>query len=143
LGLSRIFFDTNLFIYLLEDFGELGKRVSDLMHRMSERRDQLLTSTLTLGEVLVKPLSVGQVSWANQYEILLDTPGVVLIPFDRECARVYAGLRQDRALKAPDAMQLSCAAVAKCDVFITNDDRLSRRIIPGIQFILPLEKAFI
>jgi predicted nucleic acid-binding protein len=141
--LSRIFFDTNLFIYLLEDFGEFGQRVTALMRRMSERHDELLTSTMTLGEVLVKPLSVGHISWANRYEILLDTPGVVVIPFDRDCARVYAGLRQDKALKAPDAIQLSCAAVAKCDVFITNDDRLSRRIIPGIQFIVPLEKAFL
>jgi predicted nucleic acid-binding protein len=141
--LSRIFFDTNLFIYLLEDFGEFGQRVTALMRRMSERRDELLTSTMTLGEVLVKPLSVGHISWANQYEILLNTPGVVVIPFDRECARVYAGLRQDKALKAPDAIQLSCAAVAKCDVFITNDDRLSKRIVPGIQFIVSMEKAFL
>ncbi len=141
--MSRIFFDTNLFIYLLEDFGEFGQRVTALMRRMSERRDELLTSTMTLGEVLVKPLSVGHISWANQYEILLNTPGVVVIPFDRECARVYAGLRQDKALKAPDAIQLSCAAVAKCDVFITNDDRLSKRIVPGIQFIVSMEKAFL
>lgn len=140
--MSRVFFDTNLFIYLLEDFGELGKRVHALIERMSDRRDQLLTSTLTLGEVLVKPLSMGSFSWANQYEILLDSPGVVLIPFDRECARVYARLREDRSLRPPDAIQLSCAAVAGCDVFITNDDRLSRRIVPGIQFIVPLEKAY-
>jgi predicted nucleic acid-binding protein len=141
--LSRIFFDTNLFIYLLEDFGELGKRVAILMERMSERRDELLTSTFTLGEVLVKPFEVGSRSWADQFEILLDSPGVVMIPFDRHCARVYATLRQDRSLKPPDAIQLSCAAVAKCDVFITNDDRLSRRVVPGIQFILPLEKAYL
>ncbi len=141
--MSRIFFDTNLFVYLLEDFGALGGRVAALMQRMSERRDELLTSTMTLGEVLVKPMSLGHVSWVNQFEILLNTPGVLVIPFDRECARVYAGLRQDKGLKPPDAIQLSCAAVAKCDVFITNDDRLSRRVVPGIQFIVPLEKAFL
>lgn len=141
--MSRIFFDTNLFIYLLENSDERGKRVAGILERMSQRRDQLLTSTLTLGEVLVKPIALGNTSWVNQYEILLNSPGVVVIPFDRECAKVFATLRQGSGLKAPDAIQLSCASVAKCDLFITNDERLSRRHAPGIQFIVSLEKAFL
>ena len=55
--MRKIFFDTNLFIYLLEDTGVRGKRVEEMVERISERRDRLLTSTLTLAEVLVKPLS--------------------------------------------------------------------------------------
>jgi predicted nucleic acid-binding protein len=141
--MSRIFFDTNLFIYLLEDNGERGVMVSDMVQRLSERRDELLTSTLTLAEVLVKPLSAGDEAWAARYERLLNTPGVSLLPFDRSCARIFAQLRQDKTMKAPDAIQLSCAASAKCDLFITNDDRLSRKIVPGIQFITSLERAYI
>jgi predicted nucleic acid-binding protein len=113
------------------------------VQRLSDRRDQLLTSTLTLAEVLVKPLSVGEVAWADRYEKLLNTPGVSLLAFDRSCARIYAQLRQDKTIKPPDAIQLSCAASAECDLFITNDDRLSRKIVPGIQFISSLERAFI
>ena len=139
--MSRIFFDTNLFIYLLEDCGERGARVSGIIERMSERRDELLTSTLTLAEVLVKPLSAGDIAWADRYERLLNTPGVSLLSFDRSCARIYAQLRQDRTLKPPDAIQLSCAASARCDLFLTNDDRLSRKIVPGIQFIASLERG--
>ena len=29
------------------------------------------------------------------------------------------------------------------DLFITNDDRLSRLTIRGIQFLVPLERAFL
>jgi len=141
--MSRIFFDTNLFIYLLEDSGGRGAKVSGILERISGRRDELLTSTLTLAEVLVKPLSVGDVAWADRYEKLLNTPGVSLLAFDRVSARIYAQLRQDKTLKPPDAIQLSCAASAKCDLFITNDERLSRKIVPGIQFITSLERAFI
>jgi predicted nucleic acid-binding protein len=141
--MSRIFFDTNLFIYLLEDSGERGVRVHDIVQRLSERRDELLTSTLTLAEVLVKPLATGDEVWAGRYEKLLNTPGVSLLPFDRSCARIYARLRQDKTMKAPDAIQLSCAASAGCDLFITNDDRLSRKIVPGIQFIASLDRAYI
>jgi predicted nucleic acid-binding protein len=141
--MSRIFFDTNLFIYLLEDSGARGGKVSGILERISGRRDELLTSTLTLAEVLVKPLSVGDVAWADRYEKLLNTPGVSVLAFDRASARIYAQLRQDKTLKPQDAIQLSCAANAKCDLFITNDERLSRKIVPGIQFITSLDRAFI
>ncbi len=141
--MSRIFFDTNLFIYLLEDSGPRGTKVGEVLERISERRDELLTSTFTLAEVLVKPMDVGDFAWAERYERLLTTPGVSLLPFDRACARIYAQLRRDRTLKAPDAIQLSCAASARCDLFITNDERLSRRIVPGIQFISSLERAYV
>jgi hypothetical protein len=46
----------NLFIYLFEDYGELSERVATLRGRMLARNDQLYTSTLTLGELLVKPM---------------------------------------------------------------------------------------
>lgn len=141
--MSRIFFDTNLFIYLLEDSGSRGRQVVEILERIAERRDELLTSTLTLGEVLVKPISQSDVGWAEQYEKFLDTPGVVLLPFDRQSARIYAEIRQDKSIRPPDAIQLACAASAKCDLFITNDDRLSRKIVPGIQFISSLDRAMV
>ncbi len=141
--MSRVFFDTNLFIYLIEDTSARGERVASIVSRLSERRDELLTSTLTLGEVLAKPLALGQSDLAAQYERLLTSPGVALLPFDRASARVYARIRQDKSLKAPDAIQLACASAAGCDLFITNDDRLSRRIVQGIQFIVSLDAAFL
>ncbi|HWF65796.1 MAG TPA: PIN domain-containing protein [Acidobacteriaceae bacterium] len=141
--MSRIFFDTNLFIYLLEDSGPRGRRVAEILERISQRRDELLTSTLTLGEVLVKPISAGDVDWAGQYEKFLDMPGVTLLPFDRRSSRIYAEIRQDKTIRPPDAIQLACAASAKCDLFITNDDRLSRKIVPGIQFISSLDRAMV
>ena len=141
--MSRIFFDTNLFIYWLEDRGPHGRRVSELVERIVGRRDELVTSTLTVAEVLVKPLATGDHALAHRYEKFFDTPGVSLVPFDRRCANAYATLRQDRSLKPPDVIQLACAANARCDLFITNDDRLSRKIVPGIQFITSLERAFV
>ena len=38
-------------------------------------------------------------------------------------------------------MQLACAAVAGVDMFITNDQRLSRHVVPGIHFIQSLDGA--
>lgn len=140
---SRIFFDTNLLIYLIEDSGTRSAQVKTVLERMSERGDYLLTSALTLGELLVKPLELGNEAMAERYETLLSSPGVTVVPFEKTCARTYAGIRRDRSIRPPDAMQLACAASARTDLFITNDDRLSRKTVPGIQFILPLDRAFL
>ncbi len=140
--MSRIFWDTNLFIYLFEDYGELTERVAALRKRMFARNDQLYTSTLTLGEVLVKPLERRDEVLRRKYEEVL-TGVVILIPFDAEAAQIYATIRRDRTIRAPDAIQLACAAKARVDLFITNDDRLSERTIPGIQFLASVERAFL
>ncbi|HZQ97038.1 MAG TPA: type II toxin-antitoxin system VapC family toxin [Candidatus Sulfotelmatobacter sp.] len=138
--MSRIFWDTNLFIYLFEDYGRFSKAVVRLRSNMLERGDQLLTSTLTLGEILVKPAERRDTARCAHYERAIRS-AAILIPFDVEAARKYADLRTDRAIKAPDAIQLACAAAAGTDLFITNDERLRGKHVTGIQFIVQLERA--
>ncbi len=141
--MSRVFWDTNLFIYLLEDYGELSTRVYGLRLRMIERNDRLFTSAMTLGEILVRPLAAGNGALALKYEEMI-LQGAGVLAFDgADAARRYAKIRQDRAIKPPDAIQLACAAAAGVDLFITNDDRLSRKIVPGIQFVSSLDRAFV
>jgi len=139
---SRVFWDTNLFIYLIEDYGELSERVAGLRKRMNERRDELYTSALTLGEILIKPLEANDEVLARRYEAAL-LQGAVVIPFDVDAARLYAGIRNDRTIRPPDAIQLACAAQARVDLFITNDDRLSTKSIPRIHFVSSLQRAFL
>lgn len=138
--MSRIFWDTNLFVYLIEDKGERGKRVSALRRRMIERGDQLLTSALTLGEVLVKPMEVGDADLRRRCEHMI-TAGATVVPFDAQAAPRFADVRRDRSIRAPDAIQLACAAAAGTDLFVTNDDRLSRKNVRGIHFIQSLERV--
>ena len=138
--MSRIFWDTNLFVYLFEDKGELTERVVSLRERMIERNDELLTSTLTLGEILVKPAEAGDRALTRHYEEAL-AAAVTILPFDVAAAALFATVRRDRAIAPPDAIQLACAGVAKSDLFITNDHRLSRKVVPGIHFIQSLATA--
>lgn len=138
--MSRIFWDTNLFIYLFEDYRDLSKATINLRRRMSERGDQLLTSTMTLGEILVRPFKRGDHATCRKYEQSL-ARGAIVVPFDVKAARVYATLRAGGTLKAPDALQLSCAATAAVDLFVTNDNRLQKEHVAGIQFIVPLDRV--
>ena len=141
--MSRIFWDTNLFIYMLEARGDLAQKTKALMKRMDERGDVLLTSAITLGEVLVKPKRLGRLDLIQTYEQTLRPPAVTIVSFDEDCARIYADVRQNKAIKAPDAIQLSCCGHAGCDMFVTNDERLSRKVIPGIHFIASLDRALL
>lgn len=140
--MSRIFWDTNLFIYLIEGEGERSDAVVRLRERMLTRGDSLLTSTLTLGEVLVRPTEQNAHDLAAEYERLLSA-GTTVLTFDVKAARAFAAIRRDRSIRPPDAIQLACAAEARVDLFITNDNRLSDKIVPGIQFVTSLDRAFL
>jgi predicted nucleic acid-binding protein len=140
MGMSRIFWDTNLFIYLLEPNEKFSPMTRELRIKMLRRGDVLLTSTISLAEVLVKPTQAGDEQRCRRYERAIAS-AVTLIPFDIRAARHYASIKTSRAVTPPDAVQLSCAATVGVDLFITNDDRLQNEQIPGIQFIVPLERV--
>jgi predicted nucleic acid-binding protein len=137
---SRIFWDTNLFIYLFENYGPFSQATAELRKKMLARGDQLLTSTLTLGEILVKPMERKDMALCSSYETAV-TAASLLLPLDAPAARIYALLRTDRSLRAPDAIQLACAANAGVDLFVTNDARLQGKQVDGIQFIVPLDRV--
>jgi predicted nucleic acid-binding protein len=61
---------------------------------------------------------------------------LTVLPFDLAAAEAYAHIRQDRTVGPADAIQLACAESAQADLFITNDDRLSQKNIPGVSFFV-------
>ena len=138
--MSRIFWDSNLFIYLFEDYPAFSQQVEDLRRKMLDRGDQLLTSTLTLGEILAKPASMGDSSLCSEYERILSATAIIL-PFDLRAGRRYSAIRSTASIKAPDAIQLACAGEAGVDLFVTNDRRLQGKRVEGIQFIVALEQV--
>jgi predicted nucleic acid-binding protein len=138
--MSKVFFDTNVFIYLLEDYEPFSSMVDAIWRRMIQRRDQLVTSSMTLGELLIKPSKWGQTSLVEEYDRAVRSRAQVL-NFDPLVARRYATLRATHNLRNADAIQLSCAAQFGVDLFITNDKQLHKLNIPGIGFIAPLERV--
>jgi len=138
--MSRIFWDSNLFIYFLEGNDERSTATKKLRKSMLDRGDQLLTSALTVGEILVKPTRVGNQALARLYEDVLGRTALIL-PFDMNAARCYAAIRTSTSIRGPDAIQLACASAARVDLFVTNDRRLQGKLVEGIQFIVPLDQV--
>jgi predicted nucleic acid-binding protein len=63
--MSRIYWDSMLFIYWLDNNPLFAKRVASIYSRMEQRQDTLITSAVTFGEVLAgayrkAPLSKGE-----------------------------------------------------------------------------------
>ncbi|MCP5117078.1 MAG: PIN domain-containing protein [bacterium] len=133
--MTRVFWDTNLFVYLLEEHEEFGERVVAIRERMIERGDQLCTSAMTLGELLVGPYLRQQAALAHLYRETLKPPNVEVLSFTPATSEIYARIRVDRGIRPADAIQLACAAQAGVDLFLTNDRRLAGKIVPGIQFM--------
>jgi predicted nucleic acid-binding protein len=137
--MSRIYWDTMLFVYWLEDHPRYAKRVRHILSKMKERRDQLCTSSFTVGEILVGPYKMGASETTRQIREVFKAPFVEVIPYTIETADLYAGIRAQHGVSPADSIHLACAAQARIDLFLTNDAALVGKVIPGIQFIAGLD----
>jgi predicted nucleic acid-binding protein len=137
--MSRIYWDTILFVYWLEDHPRYAKRVRHILSKMKERQDQLCTSSITVGEILVGPYKMGASETTRQIREVFRAPFVEVIPYTIETADLYAGIRAQHGVSPADSIHLACAAQAHIDLFLTNDAALVGKVIPGIQFIAGLD----
>lgn len=125
----KIFWDTNLFIYLWERRSHVAE-IDALAAFMESGGHTLATSTLTMGEILVHPARSQRPDLVARYRETLQR--LAPIPFDAEAALVFAQLRAAHpTVRPPDAIQLACATLGGCDLFLTNDDRLAALPLPA------------
>jgi len=136
---SRIYWDSMLFIYWLEDHPLFARRVAAIHSRMQERNDELITSTFTFGEVLAGAYRRGARQRADGTRSQLLSVVSEAVSFTVEVAEHYARIRGTLGVGAADAIHLACAAQARIDLFLTNDAALIGKVIPGIHFIAGLE----
>lgn len=137
--MSRIYWDTMLFVYMLEDHPIYAPKVDRIYRRMQERGDSLLTSSLAFGESLTGALKGGDTALAQDIRRLFGSNEVKMLPFLPSTAEIYASIRGREKIPQPDAIHLATAAEAGTDIFFTNDKQLHGRTIPGIHFIVGLE----
>jgi predicted nucleic acid-binding protein len=137
--MSRIYWDTKLFVYWMEGNPEYARRIHELRGSMERRRDLLCTSALALGELLVKPNKVKNTELVSAIRDFFQSSEVEVLPFDIETAEIYSDIRAEHNVSPADAIHLASAAQARVDLFLTNDRRLSRLTIPGIHFIAGLD----
>jgi predicted nucleic acid-binding protein len=126
--------DTACFIYLMERHPTFAPLVRPVFEAAEGGALRLITSTLTLLEVLVVPYRAGELALAERYERLLTRGrGLTMVPIDRAQMRIAARLRAMHGLRTPDALQLAAGLSAQASHFLTNDRRLPD--LPGLRVV--------
>ncbi|GGH13223.1 type II toxin-antitoxin system VapC family toxin [Silvibacterium dinghuense] len=141
--MSRIYWDTMMLIYILEDHPKHRLRMAHLLKRAYERGDRLYTSYLALGEIMAGSSKSKDEGRRKLIRATLDEMGFVYLPFDEGAVEPFSELRATHKLKAPDAIHLACAASAGIDLFLTGDKQLHRLHIQGIQFIADFDNPML
>jgi len=136
---SRIYWDTMLFVYWFEDNPQYADRVEEIYRKMQQRQDRLITSAFTLGEIMAGSYRGGKHGEAGKIRQLFESFEVELIPFTAETAERYGEIRGGSRVRPADAIHLASAAHAGVDLFLTNDRELSSLVVPGIHFIAGMD----
>jgi predicted nucleic acid-binding protein len=128
--------DTSPLISFIAQEAPYADLLQPLFTAISQGKIQAVTSTVTLIEVLVRPLREKNSELAAQYQdILTHSANLTMYPLSEEIARAAAELRATLNLRTPDAIQVATARVSGADTFITNDvklrvpERLTRLIL--------------
>lgn len=137
--MSRVYWDSMLFIYLLEERPGYFKKVKRIHQAMLRRGDVLCTSVFTFGEVLTGLRKQKDEAGIRGVKEFMLSDEVIILPFDLDAADRYSLIRAETRVSQADAIHLATAAASGVDVFITNDDKLRTLAIPGIKFFADLE----
>jgi predicted nucleic acid-binding protein len=132
--------DTAPLIYLIEENSAYLPTIKPFFEALDRGEFQVVTSALTLTEVLVHPMRRGDHELADQYRrILLQAKHVSTVPVSNTVAEEAAQLRARHGLRTPDAIQLATAIRSGASSFLTNDTRLptlaSLRILVLADFV--------
>lgn len=134
IGSGPVAVDTAIFIYLVEEHPLFLSAARSLFLKADQDGLEIVTSAVTLLEVLVVPYRAGNDALAARYEaILTNSRGVRLLEIDQAQLRMAARLRAAHHIRTPDALQLAAALTAGCSSLVTNDRRFPS--VPGLQVL--------
>ena len=126
--------DTSPLICFVELHPKYLSLVDPFFEAAERGQIRVVTSALTLTEVLVHPGKHGNQNLANLYSrILLNSSQLTTLPVSPEIAKEAAHIRAAYGSSTPDSIQLATARVCNATAFLTNDFDLPT--IPGLEVI--------
>jgi predicted nucleic acid-binding protein len=122
---SVVGFDMMPLIYYIEENRNYLEVVDPFFEAIDHGEFKVVTSIITLLEVLVHPVRNGDVILAQRYrDLLFDTEGLSTMILDRTIAEEAARLRASHNIRTPDSIQMATAISEGASFFLTNDLRL-------------------
>ena len=122
---SVVGFDTMPLIYYIEENPNYLKMIDPFFEAVERGEFEVVTSIITLLEVLVHPIRDGNAELAQRYrDLLFETEGLSTVEIDQAIAEEAARLRASYNIRTPDAIQLATAIFGGASFFLTNDIHL-------------------
>lgn len=131
----RVYLDSNVFIYGAEA-SVIYPQIQPKLFTAASQGDLLMvTSALTLAEVLVRPIRAKDYSLEMYYrQILTHSLSLRVIPAGRGIAALAAEVRARHNLKLPDAIHIATSIDEACTYVVTADADWARA---GVNVIHP------
>jgi predicted nucleic acid-binding protein len=127
--------DSAPLIYFIEENQTYLEMTDAFFEAMVRGEFRVVTSVVTLLEVLVYPLRQGNRILAQQYrDILFNEAGLTTIEMSPAIAEEAAQLRATYNLQTPDSIQMATAISGGASFFLTNDARLPS--LPGLEVLV-------
>lgn len=114
---------------MVETDDAVAQRLGSLLVRALDGRMSIVTSELTLAELLVEPLRQEDNELLDTYrDLFTSASGIDVAMVDRSVLMATAQIRADHErTKLPDAVHVATAELAACTHFISGDRRLPPR----------------
>ncbi|WRQ72894.1 MAG: type II toxin-antitoxin system VapC family toxin [Methanosarcinales archaeon Met12] len=127
LDYEKVGLDTMVFIYQFEAHPEYGEIVNDIFDKIEKGEIKAVTSTITVAEILTKPMKDGNEDAVRDYKYVLQNfPNLEIVPITFEIAEQAASLRAKYGLRVPDVIQIAVCLANDAQAFVTNDARLRK-----------------
>lgn len=140
LSTGSVYVDANAIIYRVEAVQPFFNASLPLWDSLDAGTQMVVSSELSLLEVLVKPVQQGNAFLQALFEgVLYGTPGFFCVPITRSILEIAADIRATTRLKTPDAIHAATALDAGCALFVTNDAAFRR--VPSLNVAVLSEVA--
>lgn len=119
----RYYLDTAPIVYTVETSPLFAQRVDTVLARLGVIP---ITSEMARLECRVKPMRDGNLTLLQDFDYYFNNTIAEIVPLTRDVVDKATEIRAQFNFKTPDSLHLAAAVVSNCDVFLTNDHRLSR-----------------
>ncbi len=134
-----VYLDSNVLIYLLDANPTYLQTVERIFGMASTGDLRATTGDVTVTEILVRPLAVGDHAAVDRIAEFLDSGLVEVRPHTREGFVLAARIRAAHRTSLPDALHVATAVMSGCSALVTNDQRMPS--LPGLEVVRLQELA--
>ncbi|SRR5208337_2077117 len=126
-GISRLFLDSAPVIYFVERHPVYYSILEPIFTRFDAGALTAITSPITLAECLTFPMRSGNKDVIQAFlELFGGEHSTLLVPLQRETARLAAEIRSKYHVTLLDAFQVASALEGSCEALLTNDKALTK-----------------